>query len=350
MEVVVFRVDASRDIGGGHITRCLALADTLADTGWRCLFAVSADTIATLPWLCQTQHTVHILPAGREHDPRMLRPVIVKCSLLVIDHYKLDARYETSCRGWASRVLAIDDLADRPHDCDILLDQNLGRDPADYKSFVAPSTRVLAGSRFALLRPEFAAARPAALARRSAGIPLRRILVTLGYTDLGGVTARVVRAAIAAGTGATIDVVVDERAASLHYLRSVESERDDVAVHLNSSDMSRLMVEADIAIGAAGTTSWERCCLGVPSIVLVLAENQRLVARNLFRLGAVKLIESTGTFEPALIGLLLELVQSEATRLSLAQAAASVTDGMGTRRVVDEIVGRDRILPPAHTS
>jgi UDP-2,4-diacetamido-2,4,6-trideoxy-beta-L-altropyranose hydrolase len=244
----------------------------------------------------------------------------------------------------AQQILAIDDLADRPHDCDILLDQNLGRNALDYENLVPASATVLAGTYFALLRPEFAATRPAALARRQPGIPARRVLVTFGFTDLGGITARVVRAALAARTGATIDVVVDERAESLPYLRSTESAGGDIALHITPSNMCQLMAEADLAIGAAGTTSWERCCLGLPTILLVLADNQCFAARNLARAGAVKWLEDTSDLEAALIAALRELCQSEAIRLSLVRAASQVTDGLGAKRLVDEITRRDQIV------
>jgi UDP-2,4-diacetamido-2,4,6-trideoxy-beta-L-altropyranose hydrolase len=341
MEVVVFRADANRAIGGGHVFRCLTLADALAEIGWRCIFAVSAETTATLPRLCQAGHDVYVLPAGHEADPAILRSAVDECNLLVLDHYQLGAPYEASCRRWACKILAIDDLADRPHDCDILLDQNLGRDPVDYGDFVPPSSKVLAGATFALLRAEFAAARPASLARRQPGVPVRRVLISLGFTDIGGITARVVDAALAAATGTKLDVVVGEHAESLSYLRSVESASSDVVLHIDPSDICRLMVHADVAIGAAGTTSWERCCVGLPTILLVLADNQRFAARNLANVGAVKLLEDTSDLESAVTTALRELCRSEVVRLSLVRAAAQVTDGMGAKRLVDEVTRRE---------
>src|ERR1700736_1031907 len=107
MDVVVFRADASRTIGGGHVFRCLTLADALAENGWRCIFAVSAETTATLPRLCQAGHDVYVLPAGHEADPAILRSAVDECNLLVLDHYQLGAPYEASCRRWACKILAI---------------------------------------------------------------------------------------------------------------------------------------------------------------------------------------------------------------------------------------------------
>jgi UDP-2,4-diacetamido-2,4,6-trideoxy-beta-L-altropyranose hydrolase len=323
------------------VTRCLALADALTTRGWRCVFAVSAETAPTVPHLKRVQHGVHVLPAGREADSTALWSSIDEgCSLLVIDDYRLGARYEASCRPVASRILVIDDLANRPHDCDILLDQNLGRSCRDYEALVPCSALVLVGASFALLRPEFAAARPAALSRRRPGIPVQRILISLGLTDLGGITARVVRAALDARTGATLDVVVSDRAESLPYLRSLESASHDIVLHVNPSNMSQLMINADLAIGAAGATSWERCCLGLPTILITLADNQRFVARSLAEAGAVKLLENTDGFEPALTNTLRDLWQSEGMRLSLARAAARTVDGKGTERVADAITLR----------
>jgi len=337
----IFRADASPAIGGGHVTRCLTLADALATRGWRCAFAVSAETALTVPHLKRTQHGVHVLPAGREADSTALWCFVDDgCSLLVIDHYGLGTSYEASCRSLARQILVIDDLANRPHDCDILLDQNFGRKCLDYEALVPARALVLVGAPFALLRPEFAAARPAALARRRPGIPVQRILISLGLTDLGGITTRVVRAALDARTGATLDVVLSGRAESLPYLRSLESVSHNVVLHVDSSNMSQLMINADLAIGAAGATSWERCCLGLPTILIALADNQRFVARSLAEAGSVKLLENTDGFELALTITLRDLWQSEKTRLTLARAAARTIDGNGAERVADAITLR----------
>jgi UDP-2,4-diacetamido-2,4,6-trideoxy-beta-L-altropyranose hydrolase len=342
-QLAIFRADANRSIGGGHIMRCLALADALVERGWRCAFAVSAETMATVPHLKRAQHDIHILSAVEEGDPAALLSTATEgCQLLVIDHYGLGAPYEAGCRSLTRQILVIDDLADRAHDCDLLLDQNLGRDPLDYDGLVPASARVLTGPQFALLRPEFAAARSAGLARRQPGTRVRRILVTLGLTDLGGITARVVRAALAADTGAMLDVVIDERAQSLPYLRSVESS--SVTLHFDPNNMCQLMTEADLAMGAAGSTSWERCCVGLPTILLVLADNQRFVARSLAKAGAVKLLENTGDLELRLTAALRELSQSEALRLSLVRTSAQVTDGLGAKRLAERVTRQDQFL------
>jgi UDP-2,4-diacetamido-2,4,6-trideoxy-beta-L-altropyranose hydrolase len=346
MEVAVFRADASQAIGGGHIFRCLTLADALAQRGWRCVFVVSAETATTLQRLCHAPYDVHLLPPGKEADPHALRSAVGEgCSLLVLDNYSLGACYEAGCRDWAHQILVIDDLANRSHECDILLDQNFGRNPLDYRGFVPAFTKILAGATFALLRAEFAAARSMSLARREEGVPAQRVLISLGFTDVGGITARVVDAALEANTGAKLDVVVGEQAKSLSHLRSLETASDGVVLHFDPSDMCHLMVQADIGIGAAGTTSWERCCVGLPTILLVLANNQRFVARNLARIGAARLLEvDTGDIKPNLINALHELFNSKAARVSLARAAAQVTDGLGAKRLIDEITHRDRFV------
>src|SRR5262249_18815445 len=158
-------------IGGGHIARCLALADELAERGHGCVFAVSAETAATMPSLAASGHDIEALSAGTTAD---LEPSLLAaswpqgCALLVVHHYGRDARFESACCPWAERILVIDDLADRPHDCDLLLDSTLGRAPADYASLCPKTCRMLLGPAYALLRPEFAAARSESLARRRA--------------------------------------------------------------------------------------------------------------------------------------------------------------------------------------
>ena len=266
------------------------------------------------------------------------------CDLLVVDHYERDQAFETACRPWARRLMVIDDLADRGHDCDLLLDQTWGREGDDYRGLVPPQCRLLTGSRHALLRPQFAAARRAALERRDAGAALRRILVCMGATDPDNVTAGVLDAIEKAAIGAAVDVVLGHGAPHLEDVRArAAGMSDDVTVRVGIAEMAELMGEADLAIGAAGTASWERCCLGLPTLLMVLADNQRLVAENLERAGAVRIMQSVED---------LATTADERRRMSL--AAAAVCDGLGVARVVLHLLapqtaadGRPVTLRPA---
>ena len=327
------RADASSTLGGGHIFRCLTLADALADSGWRCSFVCKTGTREAVPALARSRHTVIDLTKPDEPDYlRELQPGGV--DLLVVDHYGLDNGFETACRPWARQIMALDDGTGRRHDCDILLDQNLGARNWDYHGLVPGHCCLLTGPSYALLRPQFLRARRKALARRAIGEPARRLLISLGATDPMNITSRVVAAA--AGLPLEIDVVLGAGSAQQQAIHDLATRFDlKVRIHTDVADMAALMSAADLAVGAAGSTSWERCCLGLPSLLLVLADNQRRVAESLSLSGAAKIIAAVQQFSTSeMLARLQELAANNTKRHAMAVRAASICDGRGTQRVL----------------
>jgi UDP-2,4-diacetamido-2,4,6-trideoxy-beta-L-altropyranose hydrolase len=311
--------------------RCLTLAQALVKRGASITFACSAESFDTVPALGASGFqavslktpcdAAELVTDGRRWDAA------------VVDHYGLDARYEAALRQVAPVILVIDDLADRPHDCDMLLDQVLGREAPDYAPLVSPATELLLGPKNALLRPEFARVRPRALADRAEGRPVSCIFVSLGMTDIGGITAPAVRAALAAGLDAEIAVAVGSQAESLPHLRAIASANTRVTLHLDSTEMCALMASSDIAVGAGGGTSWERCCLGLPTVMLVLADNQAAIAQSLASSGAAELVHRGDA--SALTTAIRRLAGDPAARTAMSTAAGAVTDGMGALRLAD---------------
>ena len=215
--------------------------------------------------------------------------------LLVVDHYGRGAAFEHGCRPWAATILVIDDLADRRHCVDRLLDQTHGREEADYRLLTGPDCRLLLGARFALLRPQFQAYRPGALARRGSDGPAQRLLVSFGATDSGGATMLALQGVALGCPGLQVDVVVGSFSRNRDEIDHLAARLSPaVTVHRSVSDMASLMTDADFAIGAAGGTSWERCCLGLPTLVVVTADNQRDIARSLAAAGAIDLVGDAG--------------------------------------------------------
>lgn len=324
LPLALFRCDASPAIGGGHAMRCLTLADSLEAAGWRTAFVCSPGSEDTVP----------ALAAKLRFDPDAPRGE--RAALAVIDHYGLDARAERGFRAAAECILAIDDLANRPHECDFLLDQTIGRTPEDYRGLVPDGCRLLLGSAYALLRNDFASLRAAALARRAGG-PAGRVLLSFGASDPRGYGEGVARALLARVSAPVIDLVAD--AAGLDAARDLaRAHPGRLSAHFQTRDMARLMVEADLAAGAAGTTSWERCALGLPAVAVVTADNQRLIAERLARAGAVDLLDSppAPSFE-AIADRVLALAADGARRAAMARAAATHVDGRGARRVVEAL-------------
>lgn len=359
MRRFAFRVDSSLEIGAGHVMRCLTLADALREQGARCTFVSRGNEGSQLARIEASGHRLAALPAangdfdaeqgapahaawlgaGWREDARQTRLALGtdRPDWLVVDHYAIDARWERELAGSCGRLMAIDDLADREHDCALLLDQTLGRMPSEYARLVPHDCLLLTGSAQALLRPEFAAAREAALARRP-DASLRRLLVSMGGTDLANATGRVLAAIASEPALEDLELCVVVGGGS-PWLAAVEAQLRAMPhrseLHVDARAMAPLMQSADLAIGSAGTTSWERCCLGLPAILLVLADNQGAVAAALARAGAARVMAHYSS----LARQVLELRENPAALARMAAAAAQVTDGLGAARVREKLLG-----------
>lgn len=330
--LAVFRADATARIGLGHLVRCAALADALTSLGWQCAFAVSQDSATAASATLAPHWPIYRLPDADAEVETLRARLPEGCALLVVDHYGRDAGFERACRGWAEQILVIDDLADRPHDADILIDQTPGRTADAYARLVPTSCRLSTGIDFALLRPQFARLRPAALARRARDETPRRLLVSLGGADADDLTSRVIAAA--RSLPLAIDIVMGAAAPHLAAVeRRAREAGDHVTVHTKVAAIGELMADADLAVGAAGMSAWERCCLGLPSLVLVAAANQRPGARFLAEADAALVVDERGAPSIAAIGAALQrLLDDPALRRRLSQHAAALCDGRGVAR------------------
>src|ERR1019366_3039675 len=270
---ILFVVDAGPAVGGGHVMRSLSLASALAAQGATCQF-VSPPAVETIltAFAPETRRTAATSPSLVDIAQVAKAE---RFDAIVFDHYDL---VEGDHLGMAQGkpVLAIDDLADRPLGANLVLDSGPARRAEDYDGLIPDGARLLLGPQYAPVRPEFAELRDAALTSR--GEPVSRILVSLGLTDVDGITGRVVERLRPKVTDVGIDVVLGAAAPSLASLSKIARRYTHIALHIDSPDMARLTAEADIAIGAAGSSIWERCTLGLPTLMLVLAENQRAAA------------------------------------------------------------------------
>ncbi len=336
--VAVFRVDAARAIGAGHVYRCLALADAMTDAGWRCLFACGRGTREAVSALGRSRHEVIELDTLQE-SIRLKNCYPDGVNLLVVDHYGLDVGFEAGFRPWAQRILVLDDEPGRRHDCDFLLDQNLGGQSEAYRGRIPDHCRLLVGPSYALLRPQFLVERRKALARRAEGEPAHRLLISLGATDPMNITSRIVAAT--ADLPLEIDVVLGANSTQLHEIRGMALlSGSKLRIHLDVTDMAALMSAADLAVGAGGSTSWERCCLGLPTAVLVLADNQRRIAELLDRSGVARNLGPAEHLVASDIrSAVQELSENAERRRTMAMRAASICDGRGTQRVLLALLG-----------
>jgi UDP-2,4-diacetamido-2,4,6-trideoxy-beta-L-altropyranose hydrolase len=307
--------------------RALALADALRESGWSCTLAVNPDVCKTVPALAESWHRIETV--GNSDQPPMREPI----DLLVVDHYGLDAAFERACRPLARHLLVIDDLADRDHDTDILVDPTPGQAPDRYRGRVAPKTRCLTGPAYAPLRPQFQAARGS---RRDAGDRVERVLVAAGAVDRTGLTRRAIEGARRALPEAWIDVVGAGR--------GVDRADERVRFLDNVSDMASLYGDADICIGAVGVSALERCCVGLPTLAVITADNQRLVAQGLSDAGAIGLLGEDGAVDAGTIAEAMSDLTPD-SRGAMTQAGRDLCDGRGLQRIQLAIAGVDTAEP-----
>ena len=348
---VIVRADAGPRIGGGHVMRCLTLANALSAESWEIVFVAAGITSSLAERIAASGHELLQIPAlpgieregpdwheqclseDEQHlDADATRAAAGRADCVIVDHYLLDAHWHRAAQSFASQVMVIDDLANRAYECDLLLDQTLGRRGHDYRSLVPDRARVLAGPAFALLRPEFARERRAALDGRRETRPVARILVSFGTTDPEEITARLVNDLLLAAPNCLLDVVVGADAPANSPLGNLASEHRSIRLHVETNRMAELMRDADLAVGACGATSWERCCLGLPSISILLADNQQMVAAALEKAGAHILVGRNDAL--GLTSAVQRLLSDTSLRQRMSAAAFSIVDGHGTGRVV----------------
>ena len=350
---VVFRVDASLEIGIGHVMRCLSLAEVLtnhgADVEFICRnhkgnlihnirssgFTVlelelprekqSDNNLSHANWLCTTQH--------QDASDCMKKLKQSKVDWLIVDHYGIDQYWQNSLKEYYDKLMVIDDLADRSHVCDILLDQNFGRKEHDYKELVPKSCEILLGSKYALLRAEFAKWRKYSLERRK-NPKFKKILVSMGGIDAENITGKVLEELRLCNLPQDIFVVIVMGGTAPH-LESIKQMVNNLPykaeIKVNIDNMAEIMANVDVAIGAAGSTTWERCCLGLPTIQIVIAKNQKIFAEILVRKNAIKLIQEVEELSNI-------LKSANSWMENISDIAREISDGLGSIRVANILI------------
>jgi len=353
---IAIRVDVSQKIGTGHFMRCLTLADMLSQRGAQICFVsrylpeylqdMLQDKSYELRMLqCPANPDIddlshsHWLGTTQRNDADDALQLLSDRSWewLVVDHYALDARWESILRKTVNNILVIDDIADRKHDCDILLDQNFYAEmETRYSGKVPEHCRLLLGPRYALLREEFRQLHQQMKPRSG---PVKRVLVFFGGFDIDNYTGQAIEALVDLDMhGLHVDVVIG---AQHPYREQIEvaCAEHRFTCYVQTNRMAELMAAADLAIGAGGSASWERCCLGLPSIVLVLAENQSRGAIDLDAAGiAINLGDAKQVTISALMDKIKELMVNEELRFKLSLAALKIMTFSNQNVLVDHIL------------
>jgi len=294
---VLIRADASVEVGAGHVMRCLTLAEQLSDRGAEVAF-VCRDLPGAMFEQLQERgfRSARLPPAVAARTPQAVdakETIEAAASLfsgevdwLVVDHYGLASPWEAMLRPRAGRIMVIDDLADREHDCDLLLDQNYYSGlERRYDGLVPKPCRMLLGPSYVLLRPEFAAARQK-LRQRDGSVT--SVLLFFGGSDPVNETQKAVEALKLLNLPhLAAQVVVGAGNENRARIEALCAGLPNATFHCQVSNMAEMILNADLGIGAGGSSMWERCCLGLPTITVVFAENQLRTTEDVAATGAI---------------------------------------------------------------
>ncbi|WP_461201888.1 UDP-2,4-diacetamido-2,4,6-trideoxy-beta-L-altropyranose hydrolase [Anoxybacillus sp. TBDG-1] len=289
---ILIRADASVAIGTGHVMRTLTLAELLRDARCDVRFAMKEEEGHLCSYVESRGFSVFRIASARtqEDDAQATIQAIDAwgewIDWCIVDHYGLDARWEQQIRRYVQNVMVIDDLANRPHVCDVLLDQNYYLNSyARYERLVPTNCTLLLGPKYVLLRKEFTEARE--MVRMRTG-EVNRLLVFFGGSDPTNETEKALRA-LRSLRPMHVDVVVGATNPRRHVIERMCSEMG-ARYHCQIDYIAELMAKADLAVGAGGATMWERCFLGLPSLVTVVADNQKVATEAVAAYGAIQYV------------------------------------------------------------
>ena len=359
MNRIVFRTDASVQIGSGHVMRCITLAEEVRKRGVDVRFICRelegnlCDFIGNKGFAVSrlsatgAQNAVEgafssswdqCVGACWEEDAEETKSILEgSCwDWLVVDHYALDVKWESLMRECTKHMMVIDDLANRKHDADVLLDQNY-ENPLHkaYPSLLHGTACCLLGTRYSLVRPEFSQYREESLARRNGDF--KRLLVFMGGSDPDNDTAKVLNG-LGASVMNSIQVDVVLGASNPHHkeIKEICARLPSATLHVQTPHMAKLMTLADCAINAGGSTAWERCTLGLPGLVVIQSDDQIAIAKEIDRVGGHRLLGRAEELTCIDYANAIEALESEHLN-QMSEISSTLCDGKGAARVADQL-------------
>lgn len=351
---IVIRADASAQIGSGHIMRCLGLANALQAYATitfvvrhlpeplAALINAAGHQVCRLPTAPAAQDELfhsEWLGVSQADDGQATAQIIQTLGAidwLIMDHYALDWRWQQQVRPYTKRLLVIDDLADRVHDCDVLLDQNqYCALEQRYIGKVPTTATLLLGARYALLRDEFIHARQHTQIRTGA---VKRLLVFFGGIDNHNYTGRLL-----AVLPQQLDpqIAVDVVIGAQHPQRTMIEQlcrQQGYICHVQTQQMAQLMAHADVAVGAGGSANWERCCLGLPTLAFAIADNQVQLTHDAALQGLIDSPQVDWQQPITVVEALNQLIDQPQRREQMSRLVYALVDGKGTQRVLSTLL------------
>lgn len=355
---VAIRCDASIQIGSGHVVRCLTLANALRGKGANVEFITRAHTGNMNERIKSEDFKVQLLPdmnninsqpdlsgyeqwLGVKQDSDADDTIQIladrKLDWLIIDHYALDKRWERKLNKYARKMMVIDDIANRVHDCDLLLDQNLYTNMSTrYHDKIPTNCVQMLGPQYALLQHEYAELRALVKPRQA---PVSRLLVFFGGIDRKNLTGLTISALQEINIPFDeVDIVISKQSPNFDQVKAQSMQSDKLKLHSDLPSLAPLMMKADLAIGGGGSTTWERCCLGLPSLVITLAENQKQLSQDMQQMKLIACLGDAETIRIEQITLAINNVLSCTGISDWSQQCMAICPGNGTNLVVDAML------------
>ncbi|HNK17949.1 MAG TPA: UDP-2,4-diacetamido-2,4,6-trideoxy-beta-L-altropyranose hydrolase, partial [Piscinibacter sp.] len=336
---IAIRADASAAIGLGHLKRCLSLAQALRAQGAAVTLAWREIDLDCAPLIEAAGVSSVRIAAGRVSgeliDVRDFLAAVPAAERIVVDHYALGERWHRVARGHSdAKLAAIDDIADRELAVDWLIDPNFSADPAaKFAGLIGPDTQLLAGPHYALLAPAYAAA-PRCVVHEA----VRSIGIFMGGTDAANASLLALRALRGRlGFRGAIEIATTSGNPNLAALREAAACDTDTRITLDQGDLAAFFARHDLQLGAGGGATWERCCIGAPTLAVIVADNQRPVLLPLQTMGVLRVLTDAPS-EAAIAAAARELIEHPALRRSLAERSKALVDGRGAQRVATALL------------
>ena len=344
--VAILRADGSRQIGFGHLIRSLTLLREFHRRGWRIFLATrtgNSNEILNSNPIRELARNAEIIPLSGNSELTQAELMGALggsiADLLIVDHYNLDGVFEAGFIDAVACRLVIDDLADRPHDCEILVDSAPGRVVVDYRGLTNPRCQFLLGNKYSILRPEFAASRRRSIARHRQTI--NQILVVPGATDASQIAIPILRALSKIRSDRhsfAVTVILSSVSESCAAVREfLAKEPKNWKLLVDRNDVAKILSRTDLAIGTMGSASWERACLGVPSIAIVAADNQLTNSRDFEASGGAIAIAIDDDIQARVAELVGEVLRAPKCLNEMSASVAKLCDGKGSGRIADVV-------------
>jgi len=354
MRHAVIRADATVRIASGHIMRCLTLADVLKTTFTDISITLLSGPLPNAISQRVTQAGVTLKLLSKNVDDadwtqslditQSIEAIssLPTADLIIVDHYALDHLWERSLSAHCDKLMVIDDLADRSHHANLLLDQTFGCSPEAYMPLVNSDCHLLLGSAYTLIREEFLALQQSALSKRQHFQKVEHLLINLGGLDEHNATGRIIDLIENAlpqeqFEKLTFTVIASADAPHIQQLRERTESLPNAELILDCQHMAEQLLKADIAIGASGGSTWERCVMALPTLAVVLADNQITIATQLEKAGAIINLGEVNSLTKEKLALAFKQLDAPETYQEMVKHCQSICDGLGTKRVIDAL-------------